>query len=199
MVKKSSIYFSSDKVAKWWKPTEITKKIRAWILSSSNWKGKRVLELGSGNGDMLRLMRDRGATVTGLDLCPAMIEQCNRLDVRLGDACNIPFPDNFFDVVVSIESFIHFDNQRKALKEIARVLKPRGICFIQTNELFSCHTLKKIPYDIINVLHYGSKLKHGNTVNGLERMFRDALLQPIKVEYFDGRRKFYIKGLAVKN
>lgn len=194
---KNRAYFSTNKVAKWWKPTKVTEEIREWILINNHWKDQRVLELGSGNGDMLRLIRDKGAIVTGLDLCPAMIKQCDGLDVKMGNACNIPFPDNTFNVVIAIESFMHFDSQKKALEEIARVLKPKGIVFIQADELFHYSIFKKIPYYIANVLRYGSKLEHKNTVNGLKMMFEEASLQAIKTQYFAGKKKFCIQGLIV--
>lgn len=53
------------------------------------------------------------------------------LDIRWADATSVPFPDNHFDLIVSTAVFEHIADVPAAVKEVARVLKPRGLCDIE--------------------------------------------------------------------
>jgi ubiquinone/menaquinone biosynthesis C-methylase UbiE len=96
--------------------------------------GKRVLEVGCGHGGGASyLMRTvQPASYTGLDLNPAGIALCRKkhnlpgLDFVQGDAENLPFPDQSFDVVLNIESSHCYPRFRRFLAEVARVLRPGG-------------------------------------------------------------------------
>jgi ubiquinone/menaquinone biosynthesis C-methylase UbiE len=96
--------------------------------------GKQVLEVSCGHGGGASyLMRTFGpASYTGLDLNRAGINFCRRrhrlsgLEFVCGDAEDLPFSDESFDVVINIEAshcYPHFD---KFLDEVARVLRPSG-------------------------------------------------------------------------
>jgi len=96
---------------------------------------KKVLEIGVGAGtDFLQWVR-AGAEAYGLDLTPEAIEHVrNRLNLygleakeyKVGDAENLPYADNSFDLVYSWGVIHHSPNTYKALSEIYRVLKPGG-------------------------------------------------------------------------
>lgn len=97
--------------------------------------GKRVLEIGVGAGtDFIQWVR-AGAKAYGIDLAPEAIEHVKKrleiyglqaMEVKLGDAENIDYQDNFFDLVYSFGVIHHTPNTQKALEEIIRVLKPGG-------------------------------------------------------------------------
>lgn len=97
--------------------------------------GKRVLEVGCGHGGGASyLMRTfRPASYTGLDLNSDGIEFCRQrhnvagLKFVQGDAENLPFPDESFDVVINIESSHLYAQFPRFLAEVARVLVPGGI------------------------------------------------------------------------
>jgi SAM-dependent methyltransferase len=104
-------------------------------LDAIDFKGKRVLEIGLGQGaDSEQIIR-RGAIWSGLDLTPEAIQRVSkRLQLRelpyerleCGSALAIPFSDNSFDMVFSHGVLHHIPQVRKAQSEIARVLKPDG-------------------------------------------------------------------------
>ena len=104
-------------------------------LDAVAFKGKRVLEIGLGQGaDSEQIIR-RGAIWSGLDLTPESIRRVSiRLQLRglpyerleCGSALAIPFDDNSFDVVFSHGTLHHIPDVRAAQREIARVLKPDG-------------------------------------------------------------------------
>lgn len=100
----------------------------------SNIQFSNVLDLGCGTGVILNELRQKNSTVElfGLDLSENMIAQATRrlgttAKLTVGDAENLPYFDNTFDLVCCVESFHHYPNPKKALSEIYRVLKKDGL------------------------------------------------------------------------
>ena len=109
--------------------------------------GERVLDLGCGSGWATRLLArlvgegpDGFGQVVGLDVADEMIREAraaskdfdNMLYVW-GSAQQIPWEENFFDKVLSVESFYYYADQDRALMELFRVMAPRGRLFILIN------------------------------------------------------------------
>lgn len=93
-----------------------------------------VLDIGCGTGRLLELLGQRvpNAALTGLDLAPNMLQQAaERLPatVRLvqGDAEQLPFADNSFQLVLSSSTFQWLDALPCCFGEIRRVLEPEGL------------------------------------------------------------------------
>ena len=99
-------------------------------------KGAKILDIGCAKGFLLKDMLDIGLDPYGLEISRYAIENCHK-DVigriHLGSAESLPFPDNSFDFVISLNT-LHNLNKLKceiALKEIMRVSK--GKSFIQVD------------------------------------------------------------------
>jgi SAM-dependent methyltransferase len=96
--------------------------------------GRTVLEVGCGFGSHAQLFAQAGAVYTGLDLtAPAVTATRRRLmlgglpgTIMQGDAEHLPFPDGHFDVVWSWGVIDHTADTRRALSEIARVVRRGG-------------------------------------------------------------------------
>ena len=96
--------------------------------------GARVLDIGCGDGALVRAFAARGASVTGVDPDPAMLEAARRptaeADVPAtfleGRAENLPFPDAAFDVVTAMTVLCFVPDAKGAVYEMARVLRPGG-------------------------------------------------------------------------
>ncbi len=91
--------------------------------------GKRVLDLGCGDGRFCRMLAERGASCVGIDVTPEMVSTAherNPGDFALSDAARLPFQDGTFDVVVSYITLVDIPDYRGAIGECARVLKPGG-------------------------------------------------------------------------
>ena len=111
--------------------------------------GRRVLDLGCGSGWATRLLartvgQGSGASaepsIVGLDVSDEMIRLAQETSRELshvryvvGSASQIPEPDNFFDRVLSVESFYYYPDQGAALNEVFRVMSPGGRLFILIN------------------------------------------------------------------
>ena len=97
--------------------------------------GKRVLEIGLGQGTESEQIIHRGGRWSGLDLTQASVTRVKermRLrslpygDLRVGSVLQIPYPDNSFDMVFSHGVLLCVPEITQAQAEIARVLKPGG-------------------------------------------------------------------------
>jgi SAM-dependent methyltransferase len=97
------------------------------FLSASS--GSRVLNAGAGLGSFTRLLEARGLDVVSTDVSPPAVDVLRgtvRGDVVLADMTDLPFPDESFDGVVAGEVIEHIADDRLALTEAARVLRPGG-------------------------------------------------------------------------
>ncbi len=91
--------------------------------------------MGSGRGGGSAYVAEylNPASVTGLELSSSAVEFCrrthtsDRLTFVEGDATNLPFKDNSFDIVMNVESSHCYPSFDKFLSEVARVLKPGGL------------------------------------------------------------------------
>src|SRR2546421_6198259 len=84
----------------------------------------RILDAGCGAGVMAAGLIKRGYAVWGIDLAEPMIRQARQLcesdPFGVGDIEHIPFPDNTFDVVVSLGVLEYLESDEQALREVWR-------------------------------------------------------------------------------
>src|SRR5512134_294978 len=104
------------------------------VLSKIDWRGKRVLEIGSGLGTDARVIIGKGGDYTGINVDQASTEAAAQAlrafslpgRVLQRDATCLDFPDGAFDVVYSFGVLHHIPAVGAAVAEIHRVLKPGG-------------------------------------------------------------------------
>jgi len=96
--------------------------------------GRRVLDLGCGDGAYTLLAAKKGASAVGLDISPEMLKAArSRADAEGTQVswCQasigaIPFASNAFDIIIAVTVLCFIDNSDSAVKEAARVLRPGG-------------------------------------------------------------------------
>jgi len=97
------------------------------------------LDVGCGQGDLLRVGKPHFGSATGTDPSARMLESCSDLQVRQQPSpVRLPFGDKSFDFITAVCVYHHVpDKQRLAFTgEILRLLKPQGIfCIIEHNPL----------------------------------------------------------------
>ena len=102
--------------------------------------GMTILDAGCGEGTLSILMARKGARVTGCDISKPNVTQCNmrakeqnvEVDFCVGDAEDLPFDNDSFDLVVSSHVLEHLPNFDTGLREAMRVTKKRAIIAIPT-------------------------------------------------------------------
>ena len=106
------------------------------MLDRVDWRGKRVLEIGLGQGAESEQLIRRGALWSGLDLTSESVERVRarlsarrlpHVDLRQGSVLDIPWPDDSFDIVFSHGVLHHVPDIATAQAQIHRVLRPGGV------------------------------------------------------------------------
>lgn len=97
----------------------------------------KVLDIGSGlGGPALHLAQSRGCSVTGVDLVLTNVETAqqramdrglaDRVGFQQGDAQDLPFADNSFDVIFSQDAWCHVPDKAQLASEVVRLASPEG-------------------------------------------------------------------------
>jgi cyclopropane fatty-acyl-phospholipid synthase-like methyltransferase len=111
--------------------------ITEWLAEALDLRpGMRVLDLGCGRASSsIFLRREFGVQVWGTDLCFSVSEDLQRIrDAGLedgifpihADARSLPFAEEFFDAIISIDSFPYYGTGDLYLEYLARFVKPEG-------------------------------------------------------------------------
>jgi SAM-dependent methyltransferase len=144
--------------------------------------GSSVLGVASGTGESACYIAESfGARVVGIDISDFMVERARRkaeerklpIEFRKGDAHNLPFADNTFDVVVS-ECTTCLLQKRKAIDEAVRVAKPGGrvgihdICWSEDTPEHMKHRLAQLEGE------------NPETLDGWKSLFESAGLVNVK-------------------
>jgi ubiquinone/menaquinone biosynthesis C-methylase UbiE len=97
------------------------------------------LDIGAGNGLLLRLVRERfGFEQSACDYTDDFIKYSAVPVDRVNlDEQRLPYPDSHFDLVTCVETIEHLENFRALLREIYRVLKPGGVVIITTPNILN--------------------------------------------------------------
>ena len=128
--------WGGDEIAQWWQreftegvDPEYTEQI---LPLADEWLAghHRVLDVGTGEGQLARRLAASGASVVGVDPTAAQIDEAVRRGggpayLRSGAAA-LPFGDASFDAVVACLVFEHIDDMDDAIGEVARVVRPGG-------------------------------------------------------------------------
>jgi SAM-dependent methyltransferase len=102
--------------------------------------GRTVLDVACGTGVVAVTAAQRGATVSGLDLSPVLLDDARKnasiigtsIEFEEGDAEALPYPDASFDVVMSQFGHMFAPRPEVAIAEMLRVLKAGGLVAFST-------------------------------------------------------------------
>lgn len=140
--------------------------IRDQVIPKIDWRGKKVLEIGTGVGTDARFLISRGAVYTGINIDQGSVDMTRRaLDVfglpgtvEKRDATAMAYADATFDVVYSYGALPCIPDLDRAMAEIFRVLKPGG--------------------EFIGLFYNRSSINFQVEIRLLRRMFRPLLVVP---------------------
>jgi ubiquinone/menaquinone biosynthesis C-methylase UbiE len=114
-------------------------KIIEFLDDFSGEKSIKVLDVGCGIGSIFEDVLKRGHDAIGMDIsmdmtktaCQMVADQCEG-DTRvvLGDTYDLPFPDEYFDMVLCVGVLQYLKEESQAISEISRVVKHGGMAII---------------------------------------------------------------------
>lgn len=177
-----------DPVRDWFAPQSSFFDHRKWILLQDylrrhcRFDGETAwLDVGCGQGNLLRLGRSAFGSVAGCDPSEGMLRECGDLDVRLQhDANLLPFGDRSFDLVTAVCVYHHVPSEARPdlTVEMARVLKSNGVLAIVEHNPFNPVTqliVRRTPVDANARLLSARECR---------RLMARAGLDPGQTEYF---------------
>lgn len=143
---------------------DIFHRINSNLFSNYVEKNDKVLDVGCGTGRLLNILREQSNQCYGLDVSEEMISKISdKKNLFVGSVFDMPFEDNFFDVVTSMDLMVHFEDVEKILKEKLRVTKKNG----------------KIIFNIGSQEHYDlSKKIYGERFNAVYENNTKSLSKP---------------------
>ena len=110
-----------------------------------------VLEIGCGAGLTSAALAERGFNVTATDSAPAMVQLTNQLALdrnltsgivaSVADVHSLPFDDGSYSLVLALGVLPWLHSPERAVKEIARVLRPGGFMLVNVDNVFRLHYL----------------------------------------------------------
>jgi 2-polyprenyl-6-hydroxyphenyl methylase/3-demethylubiquinone-9 3-methyltransferase len=104
-------------------------------LGSEDLSGKLALDAGCGYGLFSEAAAARGADVISLDIGERLVARTiarSRSRGVVADACRLAFRDESFDLVISSEMIEHTPEPSRAVRELGRVLRARGLLILTT-------------------------------------------------------------------
>jgi ubiquinone/menaquinone biosynthesis C-methylase UbiE len=124
----------------------------SWDISTRFWPEKvaaierivepqeSVVDIGCGNGSILRDLRDRGFTnLHGLEQSEYAVDRLSaeRISMSRGNLLHMPFPDARFDVAIASEVLEHVIRRNRFCRELSRIVKPSGkvLIFVPNDRL----------------------------------------------------------------
>ncbi|ASJ12584.1 class I SAM-dependent methyltransferase [Thermococcus thioreducens] len=150
-------------------------RIEKWLVFSMlQSKSGKALDLGCGTGNYTLELKKRGFDVIGLDASEGMlgVARSKGLNCIKGDAYSLPFPDESFDLVLSVTMFEFIYEPEIVVAEISRVLKPGGEVIIGTmNGRSAWFLFKRLKSLFVETAYRYARFY---TPGGLEDLLRDA-------------------------
>jgi ubiquinone/menaquinone biosynthesis C-methylase UbiE len=125
--------------------------IAGWVLALAGaTPGMQVLDAGCGNGMYLRALQERGVSAVGCDLSLGMLsgvcgaDGAGRPALVAADVTALPFEDGTFDVVIAAQVLDLVPDRGVAIRELRRVLAPRGSCVAVTTGARHLRSLREV-------------------------------------------------------
>jgi len=127
-----------------------------------------ILDIGCRDGFLLKQIRNLKSNCYcyGIEKDSEVLEEVEGCDIRIADTKNLPFKNNFFDVVFALDVLEHIKEIETAILEIKRVLKNEGIIVVSgpTESWF----YKFCRFLYVRTIHHD---EHVHTIYDIEKKF----------------------------
>lgn len=144
-------------------------KNKEFFLRNIPKKEGKILDLGCGDGSLIKDLKTSTSEVFGLDINKSNLKRIRGFNVVAADLeRGLPFKSRTFDLVVSNQVIEHIDRIDNLLDEIHRILKDGGEAFIMTVNLTAIHNLGLMIFGKQPTGLHVSKVQIGNPLKGVE-------------------------------
>ena len=176
-------------------------EVTGWALSY--WeiqKDDRVLDIGCGGGATLHRMAEKVSSghVTGVDYSAVSVEtsrknneeniRSGKMDILEGSVENLPFADDSFDKIITVESFYFWPDPQENLKEVLRVLKTGGT-FLLVADIYQNGHLTEHEEENIRNYHLFNPTKEE-----FRQLFENAGFADIQIHTRKGENWICVEG-----
>lgn len=141
-------------------------------------QGRRCLDLGSDNGVVSLLLRERGGSWASGDLTEEAVSSIRSLvgeDVHRVRGDRLPFPDATFEVVAVVDMLEHVPDEAAFVRELARVTRPGGRLVVNTPHLKRT-LLRRLRHRLGQTDEKHGHLRPGYTPPRLAELLGDAFV-----------------------
>jgi 2-polyprenyl-3-methyl-5-hydroxy-6-metoxy-1,4-benzoquinol methylase len=141
-------------------PLMIARHFCAYKLARSFVKGKRVLDIGCGEGYGADFLAESAQDVLGIDYDKDVIdyarEKYHRQNLRFSvlDIKDLPGLAGKFDIICSFQNIEHIKDTGKLLNDITNLLSPKGIFICSTCNMKDASPNRNIPFNKFHVREY---------------------------------------------
>ena len=154
---------------------------------------KKILDAGCGEGRFSKYFIEKGADITSMDFSEEYVKLAKK-NIRkgkfvLGSVTNIPFPDNYFDYIFSVDVLQHVPELKKAISEFHRVLKKGGVLIIIDKNKLGLHKKYLIPNILVQKYKEMAEWRYSGFK---EQWFMPKKLKKIIDEKFGNSRYKYL-------
>lgn len=181
------------------------KKVLEYLDSLHLKKCSKVLDLGCGAGVTSSKIYNRGFNVVGVDisrpLCDLAVKNCEKIRTKsnkakfkfiVGNAEQLDFPDNSFDCVVGLGFLQYLEHPDACLREVYRVLKPKGHFIITQRNVYGISSMDgsiKLCRSLIYLMGFKYEVhklwkikKNALSFGRMKKLIEDSNLKIIKYD-----------------
>lgn len=172
-------------------------------------KCNRLLDVGCGDGIIAYFLKEKVKQIYGVDNLSKDLQKAKKqgLQTRLVniDKEKLPYANNYFDAITSLDVVEHVLDPRFHLKEMYRVLKKKGVLIISTpNIRFSDHLMQLVfkgafPKTSLDPDYYDGGHIHFFTYKDMHELLMETGFKKIKNEGIINKEKRGWKGRLIES
>tara|TARA_R110000868_G_scaffold84890_1_gene239152 strand:+ start:109 stop:807 length:699 start_codon:yes stop_codon:yes gene_type:complete len=172
-------------------PQKNQASLYVYLLDGINTNNLKVLDVGCGRGGGINILKKyyQFSEIHGCDINEIGIDYCksyiNNVEFKINDAENLNYENEYFDIVINIESSHCYKNIDKFHNEVFRVLKPNGY-FLYAD----------IDPILNNIKNYFNVEKATNITNNVFLSAKDDIINLEKLS--ETKQKYWLLNLAKK-
>lgn len=165
------------------------------IIKNISFRRGKILDVGCGYGGLIKSLKPywKDSHFIGIDISKAMLKtgkefaKSTKTEFLLMSADNLEFDNETFDLIVCKDTFHHFNNPAKVLKEMFRVLKKEGHIYItdarrDTSEDIIYQIIQEAAItNIVNATQYVDSIKASYTIPEIKKMLRKVGIKNYKI------------------